>query len=381
MKKTKESKRDSVQQSALEVSKKARRCGLALSMGVGKTYIGLQHMDWYLREVNPDARFLVVAPKKTIFSSWFDDMFKFGMPHLKDRVVVTTYLSLSKQALNYDVLYLDECHSLLFTHDLWLSSFSGRIIGLTGTPPRNAYGEKGTMVNKYCPIIFNYVTDAAVDDRILNDYRIKVHVLDLDKRKNYKVVTKNLTFNTSEYENYEYWSNRIMNSRSATEDKYGRISRMRAMMTYPSKETYVKKLMEEVEGKCLIFCNTQEQADRICSYSFHSQNPESDQNLQMFKDGTIKRLSCVLQLNEGINIPDLRNIIIMHSYGNERKTAQRLGRALRLSPDQVATVHILMYSGTMDTKWVKTAIEDFDEDKIEYYDPRKTQVNVYNNPV
>ena len=49
------------------------------------------------------------------------------------------------------------------------------------------------------------------------------------------------------------------------------------------------------------------------------------------------------QLSEGINIPNLRVGIIWHAFGNERKAAQRIGRLLRLNPDETATVHLLMY--------------------------------------
>jgi len=132
------SKREQVQQEALTVAKHNSRVGLAISMGVGKTYIGLLHMDWYLKNVNSDAKFLVVAPKKSIFTSWFDDMNKFGLSYLTDRTTITTYLSLNKQPQDYDVIYLDECHSLLYSHDFWLTHYAGRIVGLTGTPPRFA---------------------------------------------------------------------------------------------------------------------------------------------------------------------------------------------------------------------------------------------------
>ena len=84
----------------------------------------------------------------------------------------------------------------------------------------------------------------------------------------------------------------------------------------------------------------------------------------MFKLGKVKKLSTVLQLNEGINIPDLKQGIIMHAYGNERKASQRIGRLLRLNPDDKAIVHILCYKDTVDEKWVKDALEGFDQTKI-----------------
>jgi superfamily II DNA or RNA helicase len=102
----------------------------------------------------------------------------------------------------------------------------------------------------------------------------------------------------------------------------------------------------------------------MCTHSYHSNNPDSETNLQDFKAGNITKLSCVLQLNEGVNISGLKQGIIMHAYGNERKASQRIGRLLRLNPDDKAIVHILCYVGTVDEKWVKEALEDFDQSKI-----------------
>ncbi len=54
----------------------------------------------------------------------------------------------------------------------------------------------------------------------------------------------------------------------------------------------------------------------------------------------------------------------MHAYGNERKAAQIIGRLLRLNPNEKAIVHILCYMGTVDEKWVKEALEGFDQSKV-----------------
>jgi superfamily II DNA or RNA helicase len=147
-----------------------------------------------------------------------------------------------------------------------------------------------------------------------------------------------------------------------------RVMRMKAMMEYPSKEKYTKKLMESINTKCIVFANTQDQADRLCRFSYHSGNKNSEENLISFKEGKITKLSCVLQLNEGINIPELRQGIIMHAYGNERKASQRIGRLLRLNPQDKAIVHILCYKGTVDEKWVKDALEGFDQSKVLWKD-------------
>lgn len=364
---TDNSKRELIQREALEAVSNAFRASCAVSMGVGKTLIGLIHMEQEYRKGYK--KFLVVAPKVSIFQSWKDDAQKFGFTHLLDCIEFTTYLSLSKKSRDYDVLYLDECHSLLFTHDFYLSTYSGKILGLTGTPPRFHKSEKGQMVSKYCPVVYTYITDDAVEDNILNDYNIIIHSIPLGQSKTHKVKTKTGGFfMTSEQANYDYWSERIMNATTPAQQKIFRIMRMQALMQFASKEHYAKKLMDMIHDKCLVFCNTTEQADRICKHSYHSKNPDSETNLEMFKTGAILQLASVQQLNEGVNIPDLRSGLILHAYSNERKSSQRLGRLLRLSPDQKAIIHILMYQNTIDEEWVGEALRDLDPEKITHTD-------------
>jgi superfamily II DNA or RNA helicase len=356
--------RNDVQVEAIESLLKKNRSGVAVSMGVGKTLIGLKHLD----AIAP-AKALVVAPKRSIFQSWKDEMVKHGIQYLESYVTFTTYISLHKQALDYDVVYLDECHNLLPSHEQWLDSFKGKIVGLTGTPPKFERSTKGKLVKKFCPIDYEYFVDDAVSDGILNNYKIVVHMLQLGKTKNMMAGGKNKKWPTSELESYSYWCDRIDKASTPHETMMLRIQRMKAMMTYPTKETYAKKLFESIEDKCILFANTQDQADRLCRHSYHSENPDSEDNLLKFKAGVISKMSAVLQLNEGVNIPELKQGVILHAYGNERKSSQRIGRLLRLNPDETATVHILCYQGTVDESWTRAALSVFDQQKIFYLFP------------
>ena len=56
--------REEIQNKALNIAVSNKRCGLGISMGVGKTRIGLQHM---IKNFNPMVNYLVVAPKRSIF--------------------------------------------------------------------------------------------------------------------------------------------------------------------------------------------------------------------------------------------------------------------------------------------------------------------------
>jgi len=370
-------KRDQIQREALDMAIKHKRCGLGISMGVGKTLIGLSYIDHFQGGNMGTLKVLVVAPKLSIFDSWRSDAQKFSIS--LDNVDFTTYLSLNKfNPHEYDIVVLDECHSLLYNHHTFLAVYAGRVLGLTGTPPRYHKSEKGQMVFHYCPIMYTYITDDAVDDQILNDYRIIVHKMPLSTDNTLPVKMKNSTFYTSEKKSYEYWTKRLMEAQSKKQEQIASVMRMRAMMDFRTKEKYAKNLLSEIDEKCIVFANTQAQADRICKYSVHSENPDADENLQKFKDGDIEELSCVLQLNEGVNIPNLKAGIIMHAYGNERKSNQRIGRLLRLNPTETAIVHILCYKETVDDRWVNEALKDLDPKKIKYHD---VNVSAYDKPL
>jgi len=363
--------KNQIQDEALKAIGPLRKAGIVASMGTGKCLLGLKHMNKYY---NDNASFLIVAPRKTIQQSWIDDAKQFEYNYLLDHINFSTYTSLNKHDVTkYDIVYLDECHSLKYTHKDWLTAFEKRggiILGLTGTYPKYGNTEKGKMCNHFCPKVFEYTTDEAVADDILNDYKIFVHQLYLDGAPNIPITGKDgKTFLTSEAKSYHYWDQRIMSANTPKDSQMTRIQRMKAIQGFPSKERYAAKLLSKVTKKTLIFANTQDQADRLCEHSVHSDNKQSDVNLQLFKEGSILKLSAVEQLSQGITIPALETGIIMHSYGNNKQAAQKIGRFLRLNPDATATVHILCYVNSVDKDWVTSALEQFDQSKIEWIHP------------
>ena len=66
--------REEIQQQALDTLISNKRAGIAVSMGVGKTLIGLRHIEANYYE---GLKVLVVAPKKSILKSWKDEAKKF----------------------------------------------------------------------------------------------------------------------------------------------------------------------------------------------------------------------------------------------------------------------------------------------------------------
>lgn len=358
--------KDQIQTEALIAISNKRLAGVEISMGVGKTRIGLKHMASNYTDV---AKFLIVAPKRSIFTSWVDEMKENNFEYLKEHCTFSTYISLNNQDFDFDYIYLDECHSLKANHNDWLKMYikrGGKIIGLTGTYPVQKSTEKGKMCNFYCPKVYEYNVDDAVADKILNDYEIFVHELQLNNHPSIPVSGKNGDFMTTEVKQYDYWTQRLLTANPGKDEQICRIQRMKILQGFISKEEYALKLLKEQKDKTIIFANTQDQADRLCEYSYHSKNSNSEYNLISFKKNNIKKLSAVEQLSEGVTIPDLKVGIIMHSYSNNRKAAQKIGRLLRLNPKDKATVHILCYANTIDKEWVSSALSNFNQNKINW---------------
>ena len=372
MQKTKIELQTALQTEALQYIGERSSIAVEIGTGGGKTLLGLKHMA---QNFTDSISYCVAAPTKKIIETWKDEISLHDYDFLLSSITFTTYRSLKKQDYRHDWLYLDECHSLKENHAEWLDSYTlngGKIIALTGTYPSGNHSEKARMCNQYCPKIFEYHVDEAIDNGMLNNYKIFVHMLNLNKTKrNVEKKGKNgHVWYTTERSDYEYWEKAIAGAQHPGKQQMLRILRMKAIQSYPTKMDYTKSILNKIQEKTLVFANTKKQADELCKHSCHSSNPNSDKNLQLFKEGKIYRLSCIDQLSEGANIQDLKVGIIMHSYSNERKARQKIGRFLRLSPEETAIIHILCFEDTIDLHWVKNALKSFNQSKIHIHKPK-----------
>ena len=356
--------RETIQREAHAESLKHRRCALEVSMRVGKTRIGLMHLEshWFA-----GIRALVVAPNKPIFKSWQDEVVKMNVPHLGECIKYSTWRSLPKlKPENYDIIYLDEYQAVLPVHELFLAMFGGIIVGLTGTGPKD-YTIKGKLVEKYFPVVFKYTVSEAVSDGILNNYRIFIHLLDLETEKKYKQTGKNGgSWWSSEKEVYDYWIDKVEASYGGQREN---IMLLKHLKSFPTKVKYTKVLSEYIKHQLIIFANFKEQADEVCRYSYHSDNPDSKENLELFCNGIISKMSAVMQISAGVTVYGAQACIVMHAYANNNQLAQRIARCLGLEAHETADLHVLGYKDTIDVIWIMNALKDFDQSKIQYINP------------
>lgn len=351
-----------IQSECLEAVKDYSRAGVVLGTGTGKTLLGIKHMA---KQWDPYALFLVVAPKVSVFNEWQKQCIEHGFEYLIDNIEFTTYLSLNKKnPSDYRHIYLDECHNLKFSHDKFLRNYHKGIIGLTGTYPVYQSDERYKMCEKYCPIKYEYNVTEGIEDDILNDYTIILHPLNLSN--DYNIPTSKGKM-MSEQSIYNMWSNMVANA-AGKQKQMNSIIRMKKIQSFTTKINYIEKMLKAVKDeKVLVFMESKENCQKISKHTYFSGNKKSDQNLELFAKGDVKVLTTIKQLAEGINIPKLKIGIIQHAYANERLLPQKVGRFLRLNPQDKAIIHILYYKNTIDEEWLKSSLKHLNHKNIKVY--------------
>ena len=353
-------KKSEIQAACLTAIGTRKYSGVVLGTGSGKTLLGLKHM---MTKYTDTVLFLVVAPKLSIHHEWINQAKEHGLEYLIPHIQFITYLSLSKANHDYDFVYLDECHNIKLKHVDWLRQYAGPILGMTGTYPKYEKSDAFKVCQEFCPVVYKYEISDGIADHMLNDYRIYVHLLELDTLPTIRTKGGGLM---SEVNNYKMWCKLIKNA-SPSAVHMTRIMRMKAIQSYLTKVNYAKKLLKQQEHKTLVFTDFTNQADEICYHVYHSKEKKSKLNLELFKSGKINKLASVQQIAEGANIPNLKVGIIMHSYANEKKLRQKIGRFLRLNPNETSVIHLLCYNNTIDLDWCKKALQDLDKQKIFKY--------------
>lgn len=322
-------------------------------------------------------------------SGWPEDMEKWygevGAQAWIFHVRAECYASLSKiEGEDFDLVILDEAHHLTpLNAQFFHQNKVGDILGLTATPPRDA--TKNILMQNYCPVVFTYPLDQGVADGIISDFEIHVIEMDLDQYS--KVIdagTKAKPFKTTEQKHYEYLTtnlnkmfmlaNKDTTGKYANLVKFAMMKRARFIYNLPSKTAMAKQLMDKLTGKgkrTLIFCGSIEQSRLLCGINVYNSEDKKNDMLQRFKDKEIDTLGVVNAVNEGQNIPELDQLLIVQANSSDRDLVQRIGRAVRLRVGHVAKVYILCVRNTVDETWITKAMAAFDPQRIHYHSAKR----------
>lgn len=349
-------KKDEIQRAAVEAWLPFKAGRLQMCTGSGKSRAAL------LCALAVEAKkLLIIVPTENLRDNNWPKELEQWAPGLNADFVC--YASISKiKNQRYDFVIFDEIHRLTELSSSFISQNSfTHYVGLTATDPQDP--EKLALINAFCPAVFNYSLEQGVEDGVVAPFDLIVlrHFLD-DTKLNIKAGSKTKPFYTTEYKQYKYLQyayNKAYEEGQLTLANTIARRRMDFLYNLPSKTEAAKKLVPIIlPGRALIFCGSINQAEQICEHSYHSQNAKLN-NLEKLKLGEINHLSCIKKLNEGENIDNLDDCLIVQANSKELDLIQRLGRVVRWRPNHRASCYIMVTQNTQDEVWVNQAKENF----------------------
>jgi len=362
--------------------------------GVGKTRVGVM-AAWQELKSNPDALVYISVPTETLRDvDWPDEFRKWGHEDLLDKVKILCHTSMEKEKpeCDVDLFIFDEVHHVTVLNTM----FFGRdwkvfkVLGLTATLPDKDANEndrdKRILIDGLCPSVFKVTVEEAIALKLVSDFEVVVLKFDLDDTQHVILSgTKKAPCKRTEKGHYDYLTKNLskcMYMKSKEGLKFVWIQkRMAFLYNLPSKLQLAKQVMQHVltekDGtplRTLIFCGSIEQSRELCGENVYNSKTDSGK-LDAFQAKEIDYLGVVDALNEGKNIDDLDQSIIIQLSSKELKLIQRIGRNIRFREGHVGKIIVLVAKGTADEKWYKTAFANFDRSRIkEHYVTTKQTV-------
>lgn len=245
---------------------------------------------------------------------------------------------LQPQVAGKGLLICDEVHGM--GSPALVAALRGRLrpfrfrLGLSATPERE-YDPEGTKFidSEIGPVIFRFGLKEAIERGILCefDYVELAYTLSEDDRTAIRQAVRRYHAKVSAGEG------------PPVETLYRDIARVRKLTTekiLPFR-VYVRQ-DPGVLQRCIIFVETAEYGALIqpilmdLHVDFHTYYQDDDRgNLQRFARGDLQCLLTCHRLSEGIDIRSVNNIVLFASARARLETVQRLGRCLRVDPENV----------------------------------------------
>lgn len=305
--------------------------------------------------------------------NWEEEFTKWRAKTLYKRLDRCCYVSANKiKNKKYDLVILDEAHNITENNALFFENNEiSNILALTATPPTDI--DKQLILHSLgVTTTYTLTLDQGIDLGVVSPYEIEIIEIPLDSKDKYiKSGSKKKRFYQTEFDKYQYLSERIRKLMFSNDKKdtlkFMLFNRMRFIYNLKSKTDTARGVLDTIpeSERTLIFCGSIKQAEELCKFSYHSKN-EKLKNFDKFCNGEINRLASVQKLNEGVNIPNVDNVVIVQLNSRDLHLIQRIGRAVRFRDNHTAKIYILSSIGTQDEKWVQRALESFDPSKIKY---------------
>jgi superfamily II DNA or RNA helicase len=354
--------RDKRQQEFADIWLKEKHGILNLCPRFGKIFTTINAL-----EKMPDGITILIAyPDVKIKDSWQTDFEKRG--YNNPNITYTTHLSLKKYVdFEFDVIIIDEIHLLsdaqLDAAEILLR-YNECVLGLTGTLSVATEREIEERLDLH--VIAHYPIELAIQEGVIVDYEINVIKVPLDNTVMVKYKNKTRT-EKQQFDSYAWVIDQL--ERQNRNTMFLRLARMRIIQSSSAKTTATKALLAKYKDeRILVFCGLTKIADELGIPSYHSKSDEK-QVFDDFAEGRGNHLAVVKIGNTGVTYKPLNKVIINYFDSNGENLAQKINRCMAMeynTPDKKAHIYIISSTEEVEAKWLKKALEFFDNSKIKY---------------
>ena len=384
---------------AVKAWENAERCGLLeMATGSGKTKTALIAASRLHNDMQSPLLVVISAPTNILVSQWEIEVLNFkGVPrmvskassnarkqlyqiifgkigrgncvevlittnnHFKSKPFIDTLVDLKLKNPTLKVLHIaDESHSLgaegcIEVLDRADDLFTYRL-GLSATPIRQ-YDEEGTdrILSYFKKVVYEFGLDKAIGVCLVPyDYFFDIAYLDSDEVGEFLILSKKISRLAAsssidnDIQSNETLKTLLIRRRKISEcaaskivvlreimDKYGR-SHIPTLIYVSSKDP------SQMESVLALLNELDISVSRITEHE--TANPiELARRIEAFKNGAVDILIAKKVLDEGVDIPCIKQAVFLASTSVEREWIQRRGRILRLAPDKAfATIRDIL---------------------------------------
>lgn len=402
--------REEIQNNALASLRKHNYNGVVvLSTGSGKSKVAIDA----IREGNFEY-VLITSPRTNLKKNWEKELEKWGFyydgplfynnngkTYLIEIVNIQTCYKWKPERLKeFELIIIDEAHTISTEYFNLIKNSVCPIIGLTGTPNKSDEFKRDILY-KELPIIYEYLDsdkDGIVNKtnyykfeyELSDDYKILTGTKDkkwlVGEKTQYEylekqyALAKNLMFQQGA-DNYFTQSLIWMREGNAYQKEAGRKffyaikNRKDFLWNLASSAHIALKIKKQIltkDNKVLLFSELTQQAEKLSPYSIHSKTGETakktlEQNslvLEKFNKGEIRELSSCLSLTLGLNLTNTNWAIFESFSGSDTNAKQRGGRLQRLDSNEFANAVVIVPKNSQAESWFESAYSSIENIKV-----------------
>ena len=356
--------RNKIQRIIIDKIKKALFRGIVLaSVRSGKT----RQLLTAIREMSDndlDTTILVGYPNTDIKNSWIDECEKL---EYYPNITYSTFKSLKKvQDNKYDFIVMDESHTIPPDNILPIVSKivknNDKVILASGT-----YSEDTLLNLKFSTglqQIVDYSTDHAINDGIVNNFKVEVHLFKLDNTKSVQFGGLKKWYST-DYKECLRMSKKVDNS-FGQDKMMAALFRMKMINSCQSLIRDVKKWIEDNPDKRFILFTGDEKVGLNYNIPMFNSKSKNNDVLKDFQEYRSNSLCLIKKGGTGVTYEGLDTILITDINSNSETLEQRCGRSLLFEEGKESTVHIFCSLEEFQLRWLENSLKSINPNRISY---------------